>query len=60
MFDLNEFKQSSFDEEKFKFDFENIQKDFAIENIDITDDSTLRKFSKGEITKQDIINEVRL
>ena len=60
MFDLNEFKTPEFNEEKFRFDFENIQKDFAIENIEIADDTTLRKFSKGEITIQDLINEVKL
>ena len=50
-----------FEEEKFKFDVDNIKKDFAIENIKINEEDIglLRKFSNNEITMEDIIGDIK-
>ena len=50
-----------FEEEKFKFDVENIKKDFAIENININEEDIglLKKISNNEITMDQMIGDIK-
>ena len=45
-------------EEKFNFDIANLKQDFAIENMNITDQDieVLKKYSNDEISQSDMIN----
>lgn len=49
------------DEEKFKFDIDNLKKDLAIENMQVTDADIdmLRKYSNNEITMSEIISNIK-
>lgn len=46
---------------KFNYDIENIKKDFAIENMQVTADDIemLKKYNNNEITMSDIIKDVK-
>ena len=48
-------------EEKFNFDIANLKQDFAIENMNITeqDIEVLRKYSNDEISQSDMINFIK-
>lgn len=48
------------DENKFNFEIENLKKDFAMENINITldDINMLRKYNNNEISMNDVINSI--
>ena len=48
------------DENKFNFEIENLKKDFAMENINITldDINMLRKYNNNEISMNDVINNI--
>lgn len=45
-------------EEKFKFDIENIKKDFAIEDMTISENviSLLKQYNNQEITMDKVVN----
>lgn len=45
-------------EEKFNFDIANLKQDFAIENMNITDQDieVLKRYSNDEISQSDMIN----
>lgn len=45
-------------EEKFQFDIENIKKDFAIEDMTISENviSLLKKYNNKEITMDNVVN----
>lgn len=48
-------------EEKFNFDIENLKQDFAIENMNITDQDieVLKKYSNDEISQVEMINLIK-
>ena len=48
------------DENKFNFEIENLKKDFAMENINITSDDVnmLKKYNNNEISMNDVINNI--
>lgn len=45
-------------EEKFNFDIANLKQDFAIENMNITDEDfeIIKKYSNDEISESEMIN----
>jgi len=45
-------------EEKFNFDIANLKQDFAIENMNVTDEDfeILKKYSNDEISESEMIN----
>lgn len=48
-------------DEKFNFDIENIKKDFAIENMNISqnDINMLERFNNNELSMNDMINSIK-
>lgn len=48
-------------ENKFNFDIENLKKDLAIENMQVTDEDVtlLKRYHDKEITMDDIINTIK-
>ncbi len=48
-------------DEKFEFDIENLKRDLAIENMNVTDEDIelLKKYLKKEITVSEIINQIK-
>ena len=48
-------------EEKFNFDIANLKQDFAIENMNITeqDIEVLKRYSNDEISQSDMINLIK-
>lgn len=49
-----------FDENEFNFEIENLKKDFAMENINITSDDVnmLKKYNNNEISINDVIDNI--
>ncbi len=48
-------------EEKFNFDIENLKQDFAIENMNVTDQDIeiLKRYSNDEISQVEMINLIK-
>ena len=48
-------------EEKFNYDIANLKKDFAIENMQVTNEdiNMLRKYNNNEITMNDMISNIK-
>lgn len=50
-----------FNEEKFKFDIENLRQDLAIEDMYVTEEdiAMLRDYQEHKITEQDMIEKIK-
>lgn len=48
-------------EEKFNYDIANLKKDFAIENLNVTNDdiNMLRRYNNNEITMNEMIDDIK-
>ena len=48
-------------EEKFNYDIANLKKDFAIENMQVTNEdiNMLRRYNNNEITMDDMISDIK-
>lgn len=49
-------------DEKFQYDVENLKRDFAMENMIVTDDDValLKKYSQNEISMDDMIKYIKI